>query len=181
MSKDFRELFHYRGQEPKRLGANKFSKLARYIDNEETMALREKYIDLYYVKEEGDSKNLQKRVPVLHCLVCSKDIRCFYSKSFSLDFKNFFTHLQSQHVTELTPIDQLKREDITGVNMQSVPSIPLSNQSSHNAINNSNVVVINPPASVDFQIVDIGGVSKNNVSKRRRKDNEFLNGISDDL
>lgn len=118
--------YHYRGHRPGTCGDGKPTKLARHIENENSLSQAEKYCDLYIVREEVCNG---KRQPVLHCLVysyfqrfltpcnvliqiCDKPKKCGYtSNGKHLIFKNFFNHLQSVHPQELTPSDQEKARE----------------------------------------------------------------------
>jgi hypothetical protein len=103
MEKDKNSFYHYRGELPKRFDGN-VSRLARFIDNEETLSRKEKYIDLYICEDVSDVKK-GKLTPRLLCLVCRERINCFYNNT-NLDFTNFFNHLLSKHPSELTIKDQ---------------------------------------------------------------------------
>ena len=68
--------YHYRGQKPSVLGDCKFTKLARFFENESSLTLAEKYCDLSVIKDEISNG---KRQPVLHCLVWVFFSRLFHN------------------------------------------------------------------------------------------------------
>ena len=106
------ENYHFRGQPPRLLSDGTVSKLARYEPREKNLSLRDKYVDLYVV--ERVIENTGKIINNLHCLICKLKVRCPQTNSNLVDFSNFFRHLQSTHVTELTIDDQEKDKKNSG-------------------------------------------------------------------
>ena len=70
---DFSAKYHFRGQRPGTCANEKPTKLARYIENESSLSLADKYCDLYIVRDETLKG---KRQPILHFLVSNTVRRC---------------------------------------------------------------------------------------------------------
>lgn len=74
--------YHFRGEKPK-LFEGSFSKLARQPFPNENADNKVKYAYLYFVEDQVSPDN--KVTPLLHCLCCTKKVKCGYNTNSKSD------------------------------------------------------------------------------------------------
>ena len=102
------EGYHYRGMVPPSIN----SKLCSYISEQmQDLEWKIRYSHLFTYNTEDVKDVNGKKIPSVCCTVCNKKFSQFFQvDGRTISLSNFQKHVKEVHITELSAIDQTKKE-----------------------------------------------------------------------